>query len=172
MPEPGQLAAQHRHALHSTLTTDRWEPQVSGGPVHLGVRDGQLDVEARPTGSDRWVYPTATLKPGERAPSHAQGLAFSWTRLAGSGECRVILEEANGSSYVISLPPPPQAGVQTNWVAWFDDAVPGTGWSKPDPNHRLDAAEIRRVKLGCNTRDDRVQFRIGEPQWILGDESD
>lgn len=160
-------AAAASTALPEATQAPRWQPAISGGG-QLAIKADQqrLIVDARCDGPDRWVFPTLPLNAGEVPPPTAEALGLSFTLVEGAGQFRVIFAEANGSAYVAEFIAPPRPGETLEALAFFEGAVHGSPWSKPDPNHRLDADQIRVIKVGCNTSADRVRFSFGNLRWI------
>lgn len=145
----------------------RWQPAVSGnGTLRLADTNGTLTVAAECGGADRWVYPTLPLTPAEYAPQGTEAIGLTFTLAAGTGQFRVIFEEANGSAYVADFMSPPPAGETVEAMAFLASAVHGADWSKPDPNRRLDPEKIRVLKVGCNTGAAQVQFAFGHLRWV------
>lgn len=86
--------------------------------------------------------------------------------LEGSGQFRVILEEENGSSYMVNFETPPKAGQPIDAVVRLDAADWGATWSLPDPNSRLDAGQVKAVRIGCNTTASHVRYRFKNLRWL------
>jgi len=128
--------------------------------------NGRLAVDATCAGPDRWAYPTLPLREDETPPPGTEALGLSFTLLEGSGQFRAIFEETNGSAYVADFMTPPKVGETIEALAFMEGAVHGQSWSKPDPNHRLDANQIRVVKIGCNASSERVRFAFGNLRWV------
>jgi hypothetical protein len=40
------------------------------------------------------------------------------------------------------------------------------GFSKSDPDHRLDLGQIRTLKIGGNTKEEHVRFIIRDVAWV------
>jgi hypothetical protein len=106
------------------------------------------------------------LNDDEIPPDGTEALGLTFTLLEGSGQFRVVFEEANGSAYVADFMTPPRVGETTEALAFLEGAVHGTAWSKPDPNHRLDAGQIRVIKVGCNTSASHVRYSFGNLRWV------
>lgn len=167
MLEPRHLAAKDTLTLPGTDQFARWRTQISGnGKCVLTNQASGVAVDADPAGNDRWVYPTLELNAAERPHRKIQALAFSFTLLEGNGQFRVIFEEATGASYVAGLLDAPKPGETTEAIALFETAAHGTGWSKPDPNNRLDPDQIRVVKIGCNVSQGPVRYVFGNLRWV------
>lgn len=169
MPALSARAGDGATALPEAGEAARWRAAVSGdGPATVQAREGAVRIQAEPAGPDHWVYPACELRPQERPPSGARGLAFTLRLLEGEGQFRVIFEEENGSSYVTELLTPPAKERSVETLALFEDARPGVGWSRPDPNQRLDPGQIRAVKIGGNTRGGRVRYEFSNLRWWPG----
>lgn len=167
IPEPNLLVRQTGRPLLGTGDTKRWSPTISGsGPIKISAQDGTLLVEAEPLGPDKWVYPLLQLPADHRPPPGTAGLCCTLTLLEGEIKFRAIFDEANGSSYVVDFLDTPKPGETIEAAALFENATFGAGWSKPDPNHRLDPGEVISLKIGCNTKSDKVKFAIKNLRWV------
>jgi hypothetical protein len=144
-----------------------WSRMISGpGPIALTRRESALHVQAEPGGSDRWVYPRLDLQATDRPPASALGVACTITLEEGEGQFRAIFDEANGSGYVVDLAPQPARARSVEVMALFENAAFGHGWSKPDPNGKLNPSEIVALKIGCNTTSRNVSYRISHLRWL------
>lgn len=167
IPEPNLLVRQTGRPLLGTGDTKRWSPTISGhGPIKISAQDGTLLVEAEPLGPDKWVYPLLQLPADHRPPPGTAGLCCTLTLLEGEIKFRAIFDEANGSSYVVDFLDTPKPGETIEAAALFENATFGAGWSKPDPNHRLDPGEVISLKIGCNTKSGKVKFAIKNLRWV------
>ena len=168
IPEPNLLIRQAGTPLPGATDPKSWSPMISGnGAMKIGSQDGSLRIEAEPLGPDKWVYPLFKLEPDRRPPQGAAGLCFTLTLLEGDAQLRAIFDEANGSSYVVDFLAAPKLGETIEAVALFENAAIGAGWSKPDPNNRLDPAEIVSLKIGCNTKSAKVKYAIKNMRWVI-----
>lgn len=166
--DPRGLLREAGRPIQGLTNTSAWSAMISGpGALMLSNRQGELRVEARPAGSDRWVYPRLNLEPADRPVSTTLGLACTITVEEGDGQFRAIFDEAGGSGYVVDLAPQPARGRSVEVMALFENATFGHGWSKPDPNGKLDASEIVTFKIGCNTSSSNVTYRIGRLRWLI-----
>lgn len=164
-PDSSALSAKPGAALKGAEDPASWNLLVSGGPTPTAVKDDQgLVFEAVPTG-DPWFYPRISVS--QPVPRRAAGLACTITLLEGEGLFRAIFDERNGSGYVADFVKQPRLGEATQTVAILDGAVYGAGWSQPDPNGKLDIADIVTLKIGCNTRPARVRFRVSDIRWVM-----
>lgn len=146
----------------------RWEPSASGkGRVTVtGAKSGGILVTGSPRSDNRYCYPRLVLDAAEPLDTDIMGLEIALTPLVGEGKYHVILEERNGASYIIPIRPAPAAGRTTDCVAWFDDATWGATWSVTDVNSQLDPDQIVGVRIGCNTREAKVQFAVRNLRWL------
>lgn len=167
MPEPNQLSARESWPLSSAARAAAWKPTISGGgQVELLDASNGVLCAAQPGGNDRWVFPVTSIPAAHRIPVRAQAVRFTFTLLEGEGTFRALFDEENGSGYVIDWMQQPKRGETMTAIALFEDAVFGHGWAKPDANHRFDPAEAVVLKIGCNTKSDRVRFVIGDVRWV------
>ena len=167
MPDPPLLTRQAGLPIGGASDPARWQATVSGdGSANVAVGDGTVVIEAAPQGSDKWVYPKLTLLADGHPPEGTVGLCCTLQVLEGEGQFRAIFDEANGSSYVTDFVARPKAGERVEALALFENVSFGTGWSKPDPNGRLDVGQVVSVKIGCNAKTARVKFSLGRLRWI------
>jgi hypothetical protein len=166
-PEPFKLRAGASLALPGAADAARWQPLVSGGSTLkiAPAEGGGVLVEAALGPGDRWVYPILPLAETERPGAGFNALCFTLTALEGEATFRVIFDEENGSSYVADLAVEPKAGVTIEAVAPMLSAVHGAGWSKPDDNGKLDADKVKAIKIGCNTKGERIRFSFKNLRW-------
>lgn len=164
MPMPLPAAAVVRQ-LPMAAQGGRWEARASrGGVCRVVQADGAVEVSAQGEGPDPWFYPELRLEPEEYAPARARGLAFWFLREGTSAIYRLIAEEVSGAAYVMDLEEIPP-GEWRQMVVWLDQGVWGSGWSRPDPNGRLDADQIRVLRLGGNGAGP-VRYRFRDLAWI------
>jgi hypothetical protein len=169
-PDPNLLGRQSGIAIAEADEASRWQPTISGGGrCRIVPGKGEVIIDAEPVGADKWIYPMITLAPQQRPPAGTAGLAFTLALLEGEGTFRALLEEKNGSTYMIDLLTQPEAGKTVEGVAMFEDAVLGAGWSRPDPNGRFDSDGIISIKIGCNTPAAKVKFSLKNLRWITAD---
>ena len=140
---------------------------ISGsGTLKLSGRDGTVMIEGERKGPDKWLYPRFTLPADRRAPAGCQALCFTFTLLEGAGQFRVLFDEENGSGYIVDFLAQPKQGEAMEVAALLEGAAHGEGWSKPDPNGRLDPEQIVAVKIGCNTKAGLVKFTVTNLRWV------
>lgn len=169
LPEPSLSGLQAGTPLPGAGEARRWQTMIAGaGPMKITENDAAVVIEAEPKGSDKWVYPRLVLETNQRAPASATALCCSFTLLEGAGQFRVIFDEENGSSYVVDLLSQPKLGETVEAVALLENAAHGEGWSKPDPNQRLDPGQITAVKIGCNLKAGKVKFALKNLRWVSG----
>jgi hypothetical protein len=167
-PHPMKLREGAALALGGAGDPARWQPLVSGGSeLKLEKAEGGgVQVTAKLGAGDRWVYPILTLNDTERPAAGYGGLRVTLTAIEGDAQFRAIFDEDNGASYVADFTVQPKAGQTVEAVAVLADAPPGTGWSKPDDNGKLDPEKIRAVKIGCNTTAANVKFAFKNVRWV------
>ncbi|HEY3324074.1 MAG TPA: hypothetical protein VGP72_26715 [Planctomycetota bacterium] len=168
MPTPAKLKEVGAAALLEAIKPERWQPSITqGSQLKLSSDSGGMLVDAKLGGGDRWIYPVFQLRDEERPRDGISALQFTLTALEGKATFRVIFEEENGSGYVVDVSPTPQPdGKGLEVIATIADAHFGTGWSKPDPNGKLDVGEIKAFKIGCNTQADAVRYSFKDVRWI------
>lgn len=167
MPEPNVMASHVGTGIPEAGIASAWVPTVSGGgPVQLSDENGAVLVESEPLGPDKWIYPLLKLKAFQHPPEGTSALCCTFTVLEGEGDFRGIFDEDNGSSYVVDFLSAPKLGQPVEALMAFEHAVFGTGWSKPDPNGRLDPDKIVSLKIGCNTKSAKVKFSFKNLRWV------
>lgn len=167
MPDPARVSARHAKQVVGAAAREAWTTMISsGGKAAVALENGELVFQASLKGADRWFYPRLVLGPSNAPPPGAQAIAFKCRLIEGSGTFRAIVDERNGSGYVMDLLAPPQPGRMIEAIAPFDGAQFGEGWSKPDSNHRFDPDQAAVLKIGCNTKADHVKFAISDLRWV------
>ena len=145
----------------------RWTAVVSGGgPARIADAGKGVMVEAAPRTKNRWVYPRLDLQPGETLDAQVDAVAVDLTLQEGNGKFSVIFEEANGSDYIVEFQVQPKKGARFEAIALVDHAVWGATWSEPDSNGQLDLEKVKSIRIGCNTKDERVRFTIQNLRWL------
>ena len=145
----------------------RWRSFVSGnGRASLSRSESWVAAEASPATDNRWYYPQFALRPEERLSEDFNAIGFQFELLEGAGQFRVILEEENGSSYMVDFESPPKPGQPVDAVVHLDAADWGATWSLPDPNSHLDTPLVKAVRIGCNTTAGHLRFRVKNLRWL------
>lgn len=101
-----------------------------------------------------------------RRPGDTSAIEANITLLEGGGEFHAIFEEANGSSYIVPLKPIPKKGRSARAYGVLKRAEWGATWSLADPNGSIDPRQIRSIRIGCNTKDAQVRYRIEGLRWL------
>jgi len=167
MPEPNPLLHREGTPIIGSGEISQWRSTISGeGRCLLSADGGSVVVDAEPRGDDRWVYPLFKLAADQRPPAGASGLGCTLGLRGGEGQFRVIFDEENGSSYAVDFIPQPTTNDTVEAVARFDKGIHGEGWSKEDPNGRLDPDQVVSFKIGCNTHAATVRFAIKNLRWV------
>ena len=167
MPSPPRFSITNSVLLKGAARPENWNVQVSGnGQYNLQPEQDGVMIEAAPTGADKWVYPRYRIGDGERPKASHVGLAFNLLWLEGDGQFRGMFEEENGATYVGDLIVAPEKGKQVATAVLFENARFGSGWSPPDSNKQLDLPSIRAVKIGANTKDAKLKFRVTDLRWV------
>ena len=146
--------------------SSRWTPSASGDGVVRITRGGQgVVIEGRPRSSNRYVYPRFDLRSEERLGDAINAVQVSLTLLEGSGQFRLILEEDNESNYIVDFSPQPKRGETQVLTALMEQATWGS-WSVPDPDEDLDLKQVKAIRIGCNTKDEKVKFALKNVRWL------
>ena len=166
-PEPNEVVARTSWPIVPATMASAWTETISGnGVARLSAVGGELICEAEPLSHDRWFYPRLKLDGANRPPPGAQGVAFTFRLIEGSGTFRTLITETNGSTYVIDWLTQPKRGIAVEAMTLFEDGTFGEGWSKPDPNHCFDPDQSAELQIGCNCDSARVKFAISNVRWI------
>jgi len=167
-PDPPSPPGESPAAIKGADDVKRWQGEVSGGSkLNLSAAEGGgVAIEATLDPGDRWVYPRIDLGADERATGNVKELRFKLTAVEGEGRYRVIFVEENGASYVGELMNQPKAGKTIEGVVLLDEAVFGSNWSPPDGNARLDADQVKAIKIGCNATSGKINYRISDVRWV------
>jgi len=168
MPMPLKLREGAVLKVPDADTPARWQPLVSGGSeIKVLVADGGgVLVTAKLGPGDRWVYPILDLTGAERPSAGHGALRAVLTALEGQAEYRAIFDKENGSSYVAEFDPQPKPGETVDAVAVLESAQFGAGRSKPDDTGVMEPEKIKRIKIGCNTKNDSVKFAFKDLRWV------
>ena len=166
-PDRTNTLPQQQLVIAAADDPERWRSFVSGNAAAQITRSGPwISIEASPTTDNRWLYPQFSLQPEERLTEEFNAIEVTFELLEGSGQFRVILEEENGSSYMVNFETSPKAGQPIDAVVRLDAADWGATWSLPDPNSRLDAGQVRAVRIGCNTTASHLRYRFKNLRWL------
>lgn len=138
-----------------------WTLNISGNgtmEIVAGAEGGICANIKFPGPGDRWCYPLVRFDP-PRDLSAYDGVAFEY-RCHGDDDktmVRLQVDEADGPSYL------GDAGrAKKDWTTvqmCFADLTWG-GYSKPDPNGKLDLDAIGTIKIGLNTPKDEARLEI------------
>jgi hypothetical protein len=167
MPEPLRLREVAATSVAGGGDAARWRANASpGSETAVATADGAVSVSAKLGPGDRWVYPIFAVRAEERPAAGFNAVRFTLSAEQGSGTYRLILDEANGSSYVVDLTVQPKPGETIEAVGLLSDAAHGGGWSGPDPNAHLDLDQLKSFKIGLNTKDDAVRYSFKNLRWV------
>ena len=64
------------------------------------------------------------------------------------------------------LKPIPKKGRSARTYGVLKRAEWGATWSLADPNGSIDPRQIRSIRIGCNTKDAHVRYRIEGLRWL------
>ena len=167
-PQGNAMARVPGIALAGSTAPSDWQPMVSGqGICNVEATANGVRVSAVPKGSDKWAYIALPLPAGVHVPEQSAGLACDIELEQGGGVFRAVLVERGGSAYVADFTIQPVLGQKVKTIALLDAAIPGYGWSPPDPNGRLDLDQIVAIRVGCNTHGDALRFTVSDLRWVL-----
>ncbi len=170
-PDPLNLPMAGSPAVPGCDDVNRWDPSTSNGSqikLSAGPEGRGISVDARLGEGDRWIYPSYDLADGERPGPKVKAARFRLTALEGQAQYRLIVVEESGACYAGLPVLQPQLGRTDEVLVMLEqDAQFGSGWSPPDPNGHLDMDKIRSIRLGCNTKDDRVRFQVSDFRWVV-----
>lgn len=162
----GQLAPAQALPVPRAGEPGAWQPLVSPGKLAVTAGEGGVVVDATMQAGDRWCYPILPVGPDDR-PAGFDGLEFTLVPLAGQATWRVILDQANGSNYLLEsgLRAPLALGQPVKVLVEFRDAAWG-GWSKPDPGGKLALGNVVGLKIGGNTKDEHLRYALRDLRWV------
>jgi hypothetical protein len=165
-PEPSPAPPVAVLPIAAAETSSRWTPSASGEGLVKITRSRQgVVIEGRPQTTNRYLYPRFDLRPEERLGDAINAVQVSLTLLEGSGQFRLILEEDNDSNYIVDFSPQPRRGETLELTARVEQATWGA-WSMPDPDDELDLSRVKAIRIGCNTKDDKVKFALKNLRWL------
>jgi hypothetical protein len=130
----------------------RWTPNIAGiGKMQMdSTSEAAWRLQVKFGDGDRWVYPYFKLPDNVRMNEHT-GLVIR-ARCHKPAEVRVFLWE--GDTGVGYITPRSVIAADGQWhvaVIRFRDLVLSAA-NSPDPNHRLDLDQVRRISVGMNSK--------------------
>ncbi len=116
--------------------------------------------------TDPWAYPRLPLKKAEVPANRYDGLALSIEVLEGTGTVRVQFIEESGASYLAETGIDDDGRELQRTVVLFRDCT-WSPFSKPDPDGKLQPADIRTILVGINSKpDSRVKMAVTDLEWV------
>lgn len=145
-----------------------WVKNVVGGArmTAEGRPDGAVVFTMDFGGSDPWAYPYINLAKAEIPGEGFDGLEATLQLLEGEGTLRAQFVEESGASYVSEFDAARENRQPQRLIAFFNTAKWGSH-SKPDPSGALELANIRRLMIGINSRQNsRVKLLVRDLRWV------
>lgn len=145
-----------------------WKDNITGsGKMTMHVsEDGGWQLKCQFQGGDRWVYPYLQLVDDVAVERYSAIVLRA--RCMQKGAVRIFLWEGDTGVGYISPVVIPADGKWHTAVVPFDDLTV-SGANRPDPNHRLDRDQVRRISIGMNSESDENTLDVSDV-WFVADE--
>ncbi|NLS95939.1 MAG: hypothetical protein GXX96_27705 [Planctomycetaceae bacterium] len=138
-----------------------WANNITGsGKMTMRVsEDGGWRLNCQFRGGDRWVYPHLRLA-GDVAVERYSAIVLR-AKCAREAAVRLFLWEGDtGVGYISPVVIPADGKWHTAVVPFEDLTVSGA--NRPDPNHRLDRDQVRRISIGMNSESDENTLDVSD----------
>ncbi|OGV65773.1 MAG: hypothetical protein A3K19_25800 [Lentisphaerae bacterium RIFOXYB12_FULL_65_16] len=155
-------------AIAAAPKPDAWTDNINGGATmtHQPVAPNGMQFDMQFGTNDPWGYPTLTLDTDAIPTEDLDGLAFTIQIIEGAGTFRVQFIEENGASYITDIPFSADLRTPQRAVCLFSSAAWGA-WSKPDPDGKLQPAQLRKVMVGLNAKTNtKVRYVVTGLEWV------
>lgn len=154
----------HRYSRKQRLAIDdlaAWRASITGsGEMTMETLEGGgWKMNCRFQGGDRWVYPYLQL-PQDVAVDQYSAIVVR-AKCAEKASVRLFLWEGDTGVGYLSPILIPSDGKWHTAVALFDD-FSVSGANRPDPNHRLDRDQVRKIAIGMNADSDENTLEVSE----------
>ena len=138
-----------------------WRNAITGsGEMTMeATEDGLWRLKCQFKGGDRWVYPSLRL-PGETAVERYSAIVVR-ARCAQKGAVRLFFWEGETGVGYLSGGIIPDDNRWHTAVVSFDDLNVSNA-NRPDPNHRLDLDQVRRISIGMNSESDENTLEVSD----------
>jgi hypothetical protein len=165
--EPGSIAPSRRIPIAGILDPARWEENiVPGATMECSALDGGLLIDMHFPDVHPWCYPILKLRPEEKAPHDAGGLALTIRLIEGDARVRVQFQEENGAFYIGETDTPRDSDAPHRATVFFAE----TTWraaTEADADSHLTPEDITHLLVGVNARpESRVRLWISDPAWV------
>ncbi len=142
-----------------------WQAGISdsGQMTMEAFEDGGWRLKCQFQGGDRWVYPYFQLA-DDVAVDRFAAIVLS-ARCIHDGSVRLFLWEGDGGVGYLSPIVIPADGKWHTAVVPFEDLTV-SGANQPDPNHRLDLDQVRRIAIGMNSESDDNTLEV-RAVWLV-----
>jgi hypothetical protein len=133
---------------------------------HRAGPPGEVLFEMQFTDTDPWAYPRLPLPETDVPDDRCDGLALTVQLLQGTGTVRVQFIEQGGSAYLAETDIDAARREPQRAVVLFRNCKWGP-YSRPDPDGRLQPANIRTILVGINSRrDSQVRMAVSDFEWV------
>ncbi len=148
------------------LTT--WQAAISdSGKMTMETpQDGVWRLNCQFQGGDRWVYPYLRLADDVAVDRYSAIVLRA--RCAHEAAVRLFLWEGDTAIGYISPVVIPADGNWHTAVVPFDDLTVSAA-NQPDPNHRLDRDQVRRISIGMNSESDENTLDVSGVYFVTGE---
>ena len=144
-----------------------WQDSITGsGKMAMDTpADGGWRLKCQFQGGDRWVYPQFQL-PDDVALDRFNAVVLR-ARCEQAASVRLFFWEGDTGVGYISPVVVPADGKWHTAVVSFDDFTL-SGANRPDPNHRLDLDQVRRISIGMNSDSDENTLEVSAACFVAG----
>jgi len=142
-----------------------WQASITGsGKMTMEAsEDGGWQLKCQFRGGDRWVYPGFRLAAAAAVDRHSAIVLRA--RCADKASVRLFLWEGDsGVGYLSPVVIPADGKWHTAVVPLDDFTISGA--NQPDPNHRLDRDQVRRISIGMNSESDENVLEVSNAYFV------
>ena len=142
-----------------------WRTAISGsGKMTMEATDDSgWRMQCQFQGGDRWVYPYFKLAEDVRVQDYSAIVLKA--RCMQKAAVRVFLWEGDtGVGYLSPVIIPADGRWHTAVVPFEDLTVSGA--NRPDPNHKLDLDQVRRISVGMNSETDENTLEVSNACFV------
>ncbi len=154
--------------IRSGSRAENWQDNiVAGGTMsHAPAQHTGTLFEMQFADADPWAFPRLQLASEEIPDNKIDGLALTIQLLEGTGTVRVQFVEANGAAYLAETGVDPDNRSPQRVVVLLRHGRWGS-FSPPDPDGKLQPANIRTILVGINSRQDtKVRMMVDDLEWF------
>lgn len=161
----------HPAETQSIATADdaaNWKDNIvpQGTMSHRAAESSGVLFEMQFADTDPWAYPQLPLTKTAVPDNRCDGLALTVHVLEGTGTVRVQFVEQGGAAYLADAGVDAARHEPQRAVVLFRNCKWGPH-SKPDPDGRLQPANIRTILVGINSqRKSQVKMTVSGLEWV------